>query len=78
MSKTTLDALDAAVRAHLADENPGQYVTGWALTTATTTESDDATDYDTECPAAQPAHVTLGLLDIGKTLVLDTRGGTDG
>lgn len=31
MSAATRDALDAAIRAHVADETSGDLVTGWAL-----------------------------------------------
>lgn len=73
MSDRTLTDLDTAVRAHLADQHPGQYVTSWVIATASTTDDDSFTDYDTDTPTGQPAHVSVGLLDVGRTLILDTR-----
>lgn len=68
---STADNLDAAIRAHFAEQHPGQLVIGWAVAVATTTEDDQATNYDTAAPDWQPAHHTLGLLRLGQHLILD-------
>ena len=69
---STLDTLDAALRAHMAEEHPGQLVIGWALVASTTDEDDDVNQYDTVTPAGQPAHHTVGLYRIGIENVLTT------
>lgn len=68
---STAEALDAAIRAHWAEKHEGQLVIGWALAVATTTDDDQANDYDTEAPDWQPAHHTLGLLRLGQHLILN-------
>lgn len=70
---STLEDLDAAVRAHSAQERPGQLVVGWALVVATTEDDDEYSRYDTVTPASQPAHHTLGLLSLGEQFVREQR-----
>lgn len=79
MSAATAQAIDAAVRAHIADEADGQLAVGWALVVARTNVRDDGHDYVVEAPEWQPAHHTIGLLRLGTDMALqgDVDGGPD-
>jgi len=65
MSDDTKANLEAALHAHIADEQDGRIVTDWAMVVASTTVEDigtGATFYQFQANTGQPAHVSYGLL----------------
>lgn len=66
MSEETYQALDAALKAHIADEcNPAALVTGWATTVAYITEDPKSDHYAVIKPEQQMNYGTIGLLHVG-------------
>lgn len=66
MSEQTLDALDQAIRAYIAEQSPGDLVAGWFLVATTVLpDDDDASGYWYE-KSPQPIHATLGLIDMAR------------
>ncbi|SNR33049.1 hypothetical protein [Blastococcus mobilis] len=62
MSQETTDALEAAVRAHVADEGEGAYLTDWVLIAAGAMPEDPhSTTYITESSDG-PIHHRTGLV----------------
>jgi hypothetical protein len=62
MSRDTRTALEDAIRAHIADETDGAYLTDWVLTTAAVLDDDpNAHVYTTET-SHSAVHVRLGLV----------------
>lgn len=64
MSEATKDALDDAIRAHIADECDGRLCVGWLIITASMNGDDMAdskTHYFSEASDNLPMHSTLGL-----------------
>ncbi|NED96460.1 hypothetical protein G1H11_14210 [Phytoactinopolyspora alkaliphila] len=63
MSAETARALEEALRAHVADEDDGSFVTGWIIIAAAAMPEDgDATSYSYITPEMQPVHASMGLL----------------
>lgn len=62
---TPLDAIEAAVRANIAEDHPGQLVIGWAVVAAVTDPDENLNVYEVITPKGQPAHHTVGLFSIG-------------
>ena len=66
MSDDTRQALDSAIRAHLADEADGAIVTGYVPIAANITADDlerEQHGYWVEYADHQPFHVSLGLVE---------------
>lgn len=63
MSAATHAALEAALAAHISDENPGDYVGAYLLIACTDTISDGepAGAYQVIAPNGQATHVSQGL-----------------
>lgn len=74
MSEATKDALDDAIRAHIADECDGKSLMSWVLVTYAVHAEDFGTGaggYYREVAAGQPQHVTDGLLRCGQRITDD-------
>ncbi len=72
MSKQTKQALDDAIRAHLADECDGMSVMQWAVVTWSIEPEhigDGAGHYGVTVPNGQPHHATRGLLDEAQSIM---------
>lgn len=72
MSDKTSADLDAAIRAHIADERDNALVTGWSIIVAHADESDFAagrTGYWVQSQDSQPHHATLGLVHHFRTIL---------
>lgn len=65
MSEQTLDALDQAIRDHIAADDGG-YVTGWVLVVAEAVEDDADRAWYSYHNSDQPVHLTLGLIDMAR------------
>lgn len=66
MSKETYEALETALRAHVADEANGAYLTGWSLTAAGVSSTDpNATEY-IYANHDGPPHEWLGLQQMAR------------
>ena len=60
------DAVDDAIRAVMADQNPGSIVTGWALVISSVDPRwAGSTVYAYPTAQDQPIHTTIGLLAMG-------------
>ncbi len=74
MSANTLNAVDDAIRAHIADENDGATVTGWLVSVAHVTAenlTDGVTGLRGIVPEGQPFHVSVGLAEVARMLQRD-------
>lgn len=64
-----MQALDEAIRAHIADEGQGDFTAAWALVTSGINAADDRDDTVwIECPQHQPRYATIGLLEAGSIM----------
>lgn len=75
MSDHTKAALEDAIRAHIADAQPGTTIVAWELVTASidnATYGDGGSHYWCEQADGQPLHVCEGLLRFGLRMVADT------
>lgn len=75
MSKETYDALDAAIRAHTADETDGDYAVDWVVCIAAVhSGSTGGTNYGYNLSGGykenMPSHRVIGLLDFTRHLIL--------
>lgn len=75
MSKETYEALDAAIRAHTADETEGDYAVDWIVCIAAAHASAvGGTNYGYNLSGGykqyMPTHRVIGLLELTKDLVL--------
>lgn len=63
MSDTTRAAVEAALRDHIADEEPGTHLDGWLLIASTQTidETEVELGYSVLGAHGQPTHVSHGL-----------------
>ena len=62
MSAETLRAIDAAIHAHVADENDGQVAAGWVINVYSESLHDGSSYYQSVVPETQPWHATNGLV----------------
>lgn len=69
MSDETYEALDAALKAHMADERPDALVTGWAAVAAYITDEPDSDHYAVVKLDGQMNYSTIGLLEVGQRMV---------
>ncbi len=66
MSEETWAAVEEALRAHVADEEPGVYLTDWLAVSASAIADDsDSTNYQHVRSDSAP-HVLLGLAEIAQ------------
>ena len=75
MSDQTKAHLEDAIRAHIADTQPGTTVVAWELVTASidnATYGDGGSHYWREPADGQPLRVCEGLLRLGLRMVADT------
>jgi len=64
VSDQTRTALDDAIRAHIAAQEPDEYVTDWVVLAATALpETGDAHGYARIARDGQAIHTTLGLIE---------------
>ena len=78
MSKQTKAALEDAIRAHIADVQPGTTIVAWELVSASIdneTNGDGVSHYWLEQADGQPLHVCEGLLRFGLRMVGNTWAG---
>lgn len=69
----TLRALDEAIQAHIAEAYEGSYVDSWILITSSSTlENHDISNYRLVTPETQPFHVDTGLVQVGKRIMDDS------
>lgn len=68
MSDQTKADLAAAIAAHVADHEPGQYVTDWIVMASSVGAEIDDYSYTIESSDGAP-HVTLGLAHYGVALL---------
>lgn len=71
MSEQTKAALDAAIAAHVADDRPGHYVSGYLLQVVGNNLEDRLSWYQQYFPESQPFHVTAGLATVADMAVSD-------
>ncbi len=69
MNDPRQDTVEEALRSMAADRSPGQHVVGWVAIVATTSTDAESNEYMSVIPPGQPAHVTAGLLVLGKHMV---------
>lgn len=69
----TLAALDAAIQAHIAEAFEGGYVDAWVLVTSSSTiEDHDISNYRLVTPETQPFHVDNGLVQVATRIMTDS------
>lgn len=69
----TEDALDAAVRAYIAERYEDATVSDWSAVVATVDleDEDQAVTFVLAAPERQAVHVSYGLLSLGAGLITD-------
>ena len=78
MSQETYDALEVAVRAHVADENNGAYLTAWHLVSAgVSVRATDETHYSYVTHDGPP-HEWIGLLWMAQRRAMRWEAGEGG
>lgn len=68
----TLEALDAAINAHIGATFDGHYTGAWiVVAVSTTVEEPNASNYRIITPITQPFHTDVGLLRVGAKITDD-------
>ncbi|MFL6416777.1 MAG: hypothetical protein ACJ74Y_14030 [Bryobacteraceae bacterium] len=65
MSEETYEAVEEAIRIHMADENEGAFLTQWVVVAHAISATDSASSNYQYMSHKGPAHEKIGLLSLG-------------
>lgn len=69
MSQQTWQAIEDAVRAHVADESDGGFLTAWVMAAANADPANPRSFGYTYANSETPRHEIVGLLDMAHTKI---------